>query len=75
MTAGFVLGRMSTLPLDRFTSLHRPKHPLLFEGGNDKIHRKGIAVFHAATKQGKGLGPAAFRGLPAPLRARRWMRS
>ena len=73
-----MLGRMSALPLsepDRFTSLHRPKHLILSEGGGDNAEGKGVAVFQAATKQGMGLGPATFRGLPEPLRARRWMHS
>ena len=38
VTAGFVLGRMSALPLsepDRFTSLHR--HAMLCQDGDDEV--------------------------------------
>ena len=55
--AGFVQGRISSLPLsepDRFTSLHRPKHPIFFEDGDDKFDGKVVPIFEAATKQSKG---------------------
>ena len=48
---------MSALPLsepDRSTSLQRHKHPLLFDGDDDKVDRNGFPVLQAATKQGKG---------------------
>ena len=76
VTAGFVLCRMSAFPLSdpgRLTSRHTPKHKLLSQGGDDRAGGKGVPALQAATKQDKGLGPATFRGLPAPLRTRRWI--
>jgi hypothetical protein len=48
---------MSTLPPPepaRFTSLHRPKHPMLPEDGDDDVDGQVVPIFEAATKQGKG---------------------